>query len=65
MALNLILFYVFAAIAVVSTLLVIAQPNPIHSVLLLIGSFLSLAALYILLDAPFVQIIALHHPKQQ
>jgi len=49
-------FYVFAAIAVVSTLLVIAQPNPIHSVLLLITSFMALAGLYVLLDAPFVAV---------
>ena len=54
MASNLILFYAFAAISVASTLLVIAQPNPIYSVLLLIGSFMGLAGLYVLLDAPFV-----------
>ncbi len=34
----------------------IAQPNPIHSVLLLIVSFMALAALYVLLDAPFVAV---------
>jgi len=53
---NLILFYAFAAIAVASTLLVIAQSNPIHSVLLLIVSFMALAALYVLLDAPFAAV---------
>jgi NADH-quinone oxidoreductase subunit J len=53
---NLLLFYVFATVAVVSTLMVIAQPNPIHSVLLLIGSFMALAGLYVLLDAPFVAV---------
>jgi NADH-quinone oxidoreductase subunit J len=53
---NLIFFYAFAAIAVVSTLLVIAQSNPIYSVLLLIASFMALAALYVLLDAPFVAV---------
>ena len=56
MAHNLILFYAFAAIAVVSTLLVIAQPNPMYSVLLLIASFMALAGLYVLLDAPFVAV---------
>ena len=56
MALNLILFYAFAAIAVVTTLLVIAQSNPIYSVLLLIASFMALAGLYVLLDAPFVAV---------
>ena len=56
MALNLVIFYVLAAVAVVSTLLVIAQPNPIYSVLLLIASFVALAGLYVLLDAPFVAV---------
>jgi NADH-quinone oxidoreductase subunit J len=53
---NLILFYIFAAIAVASTLMVIAQANPIYSVLLLIASFMALAGLYVLLDAPFVAV---------
>ena len=57
MAFNLILFYIFAAIAVGSTLLVVVQSNPVYSVLLLIGSFLGLAGLYVLLDAPFVAVI--------
>ena len=57
MAFNLILFYVFAAIAVVTTLLVVVQSNPVYSVLLLIGSFVGLAGLYVLLDAPFVAVI--------
>src|SRR5881392_1637891 len=51
------LFYVFGAIAVVASLLVIAQRNPIHSVLLLIASFGALSGLYVLLDAPFVAVI--------
>jgi NADH-quinone oxidoreductase subunit J len=54
---NLILFYAFAAIAVGATLLVVVQSNPMYSVLLLIGSFLGLAGLYVLLDAPFVAVI--------
>ena len=57
MAFNLILFYAFAAIAVITTLLVVVQSNPVYSVLLLIGSFLGLAGLYVLLDAPFVAVI--------
>ena len=57
MAFNLILFYVFAAIAVGTTLLVVVQSNPVHSVLLLIGSFIGLAGLYVLLEAPFVAVI--------
>jgi NADH-quinone oxidoreductase subunit J len=50
-------FYFFAAIAVVASLLVIGQRNPVHSVLLLIASFCALAGLYVLLDAPFVAVI--------
>jgi len=52
-----ILFYVFAAVAVIASLLVIAQRNPIYSVLLLIASFGALSALYVLLEAPFVAMI--------
>lgn len=54
------LFYFFAGLAVLTSLLVIAQRNPVYSVLLLIASFGALSGLYILLDAPFaaaVQII--------
>src|SRR5438552_1533423 len=51
------LFYLFGAIAIVASLLVIAQRNPIYSVLLLIASFGALSGLYVLLDAPFVAVI--------
>src|SRR5262245_39541604 len=51
------MFYVFGGIAVVASLLVIAQRNPIYSVLLLIASFGALSGLYVLLDAPFVAVI--------
>ena len=50
------LFYLFAAISIVSSLGVIGQRNPMYSVLLLIGSFISLAGLYIGLDSPFVAV---------
>ena len=50
------LFYAFGAIAVIASLLVIAQRNPIYSVLLLIASFGALSGLYVLLDAPFVAV---------
>jgi NADH-quinone oxidoreductase subunit J len=51
------IFYLFAAVAVGASLLVIAQRNPIYSVLLLIASFGALSGLYVLLDAPFVAVI--------
>jgi NADH-quinone oxidoreductase subunit J len=53
---ELILFYMFGGLAVVASLLVIAQRNPMYSVLLLIASFGGLAGLYVLLDAPFVAV---------
>ncbi len=54
---NEIAFYLFGAVAVGASLLVIGQRNPIYSVLLLIGSFGALSGLYVLLDAPFVAVI--------
>ena len=51
------LFYFFGALAVIASLLVVAQRNPVYSVLLLIVSFGALSGLYILLDAPFVAAI--------
>jgi NADH-quinone oxidoreductase subunit J len=52
--LDTVLFYVFAAVAVGASLLVIGQRNPMYSIMLLIASFGALSALYIQLDAPFV-----------
>ncbi len=51
------LFWIFAAVAVVASLLVVGQRNPMYSVLLLIVSFGALSGLYVLLDAPFVAVI--------
>src|SRR5580704_10795189 len=51
------LFYLFGAVAVGASLLVIAQRNPVYSVLLLILAFGALSGLYVLLDAPFVAVI--------
>jgi NADH-quinone oxidoreductase subunit J len=49
-------FYIFAFLAVISSLLVVGQKNPMHSVMLLIASFGALAGLYVLLDAPFTAV---------
>ena len=49
-------FYAFAAIAVIASLLVVGQRNPMYSVMLLITSFGALAGLYVLLDAPFTAV---------
>jgi NADH-quinone oxidoreductase subunit J len=53
---DVIAFYIFAAIAVISSLLVVGQRNPMYSVMLLITSFGALAGLYVLLDSPFVAV---------
>jgi NADH-quinone oxidoreductase subunit J len=52
-----ILFWLFAAVMVLASLLVVGQRNPMYSVLLLIVSFGALSGLYVLLGAPFVAAI--------
>src|SRR6266536_3577499 len=49
-----IVFYVLSGLAVAASTLVIAQRNPMYSVVLLIVSFFAVAALFIQLDAPFL-----------
>jgi NADH-quinone oxidoreductase subunit J len=49
-------FYIFAAITVIASLMVVGQRNPMYSVMLLITSFGGLAGLYVLLDAPFTAV---------
>src|SRR3990170_1538081 len=49
-------FYIFAAIALIASLGVVGQRNPMHSVMFLITSFGALAGLYVLLDAPFTAV---------
>ncbi len=56
---ELLIFYLFAAVAVVASALVVLRPKPMHSVLLLIVSFAALAGLYIQLDSPFAAVIQL------
>src|SRR5215510_6376880 len=51
-----VVFYLFAALAVGASTLVIGQRNPMYSVLLLIASFGALSGLYIQLAAPFVAV---------
>ncbi len=50
-------FWFFAAIAVVSALLMVVMKNPIASAFWLIGTMLSLAAIYFLLQAQFIGVI--------
>jgi NADH-quinone oxidoreductase subunit J len=46
-------FYITAAVAVISTILVITRLNPVHALLYLIVSLLSVALVFDLLGAPF------------
>src|SRR5207248_2285308 len=52
-----ILFYIFAAIAVASGVLVVSARNPVHSVLFLILAFFNAAGLFILIGAEFLAMI--------
>ena len=50
-------FYLFAAVAVASGVMVIASRNPVHSVLFLILAFFNAAGLFVLLGAEFLAMI--------
>lgn len=52
-----ILFWVLAAVAIISAIVVIAAKNPVHSILSLIITFFSIAGLYITLNAQFLAIV--------
>ena len=48
------LFILFAGLAIGCGLAVVAQRNPLYSAISLIGVFISLACLYVMLAAPFI-----------
>jgi len=50
-------FYVFAAIATASGVMVISSRNPVHSVLFLILAFFNAAGLFVLMGAEFLAMI--------
>lgn len=50
-------FYLFAAIAVASGVMVISARNPVHSVLFLILAFFNAAGLFVLMGAEFLAMI--------
>ena len=52
-----IMFYVFAALAVASGVLVVSSRNPVHSVLFLIAAFFNAAGLFVLIGAEFLAMI--------
>src|SRR2546430_12379774 len=54
MPLELFVFYVLAAVAVASAVMVISARNPVHSVLFLILTFFNAAGLFVLAGAEFL-----------
>src|SRR6201998_968983 len=57
MIVQIVMFYVFAAVTVASGVMVIAARNPVHSVLFLILAFFNSAGLFVLLGAEFLAMI--------
>jgi NADH-quinone oxidoreductase subunit J len=57
MLLTAIAFYVFSAILIACSLMVVASRNPVHSVFFLILAFFNAAALFVLLGAEFLAMI--------
>ncbi|MBP9743499.1 MAG: NADH-quinone oxidoreductase subunit J [Burkholderiales bacterium] len=51
---NIILFYAFAAILIISALWVITAKNPVHSVLFLVLSFVTASCLWLMLNVEFL-----------
>ena len=52
-----VVFYIFAAVAVLSASLCILQRNPVSAALWLVSTMFSLAAIYVLLNAQFIAAI--------
>jgi NADH-quinone oxidoreductase subunit J len=52
-----VVFYIFAAVAVISAALCILQRNPVSAALWLVCTMFSLAAIYVLLNAQFIAAI--------
>src|SRR5579862_1265741 len=51
------MFYLFAAVAIASGVMVVSARNPVHSVLFLILAFFNAAGLFVLLGAEFLAMI--------
>jgi NADH-quinone oxidoreductase subunit J len=52
-----IMFYLFAAVAIASGVMVVSARNPVHSVLFLILAFFNAAGLFVLMGAEFLAMI--------
>ena len=57
MILPAIMFYLFAAVAIASGVMVVSARNPVHSVLFLILAFFNAAGLFVLMGAEFLAMI--------
>ena len=57
MNIEVILFIVLAAVAVVTSVMMITRPNPVISAVFLVINFFSLAGLYLLLNAQFIAVV--------
>ena len=57
MSISLLPFYLFSAILLLSSLMVISTKNPVHSVLFLILAFLNAAGIFVILHAEFLAMI--------
>ena len=52
-----VIFFTFAAIAVIFAMVVILHRNPVVGVLSLVACFFALAVMYVLLEAPFLAVL--------
>ncbi|MBL4620457.1 MAG: NADH-quinone oxidoreductase subunit J [Alphaproteobacteria bacterium] len=50
-------FWIFAAAAIASGLMVVASKNPVHSVLFLISAFIAAAGLFVLMGAEYLAMV--------
>lgn len=57
MNLETLLFYILAAVSVVSAILVVTRRNPVTSALFLVLNFFTLGGLYLTLNAQFIAVI--------
>ena len=62
MGLHDIMFYYFSIVSVVTALLAISRPNPVHSVLFLVPCFFHVAGIFVLLGAEFLAAIQILVP---
>jgi NADH-quinone oxidoreductase subunit J len=54
---ELILFFIFGAVAITAAVLTITRRNPVHSVIWLVLNFLALAGIYLLMKAQFIAVV--------